>query len=100
MLKPYNIPAAAHNVSPIPQLEYILNEIPFNISTPARHIRQEKIVTIFGFFLSSMYIKMGTEMQDKFSKKAYFAGVVYKSPIFWLILASAKNIPVSTPGKI
>lgn len=96
ILKPYSKPEIAHRISPIPHDESE-SDIPFNINVLARQIKQAATVVSFGFFLTKIYINTGTEIHDKFSKKAYLAGVVYNRPIFWLILANARKIPVGTP---
>ena len=65
-----------------------------------RQIMLDKYVKTVGFFLMRKYKTTGTAIHERFSRKAYFAGVVYKRPIFWLIFARARKIPVTRPGFI
>ena len=81
MLNPYNKPATPQSISPIPK-DVPENDAPFNTKVLNKQTIHPRIVVNFGFFLTSMNIITGTVMQERFSKKAYFAGVVYNKPIF------------------
>jgi len=96
ILKPYNNPATPHSISPTPKA-VPENDAPFNTKVLNKQTTHPRIVVSFGFFLTSMNIITGTVMQERFSKKAYFAGVVYNKPIFWQMFASVMKIPVGIP---
>ena len=81
MLKPYSKPATPHSISPTPKA-VPEKDAPFNTKVLNKQTTHQRIVVNFGFFLASMNMITGTVMQERFSKKAYFAGVVYNKPIF------------------
>lgn len=75
ILKPYNNPARPHSISPIPK-DAPENDAPLSINVLTRQTMHPRTVVILGFFLTNMYIITGTVMQERFSRNAYFAGVV------------------------
>jgi hypothetical protein len=70
--------------------------MPVNTKDPIKHNAQDKTVNNDGFFLVEINTITGTTTHERFSKKAYLVGVVYKSPIFCTNVATDKNIPVGT----